>query len=439
MSEYDEVATNLRTRALSSLRWTFFRFGFTVVLQVVNMAILARILSPEDFGDAAPIILTLAFCDLFLHSGLDTSLMRERDQIDVYLPAAWTFRILRGFVLGGVVFGLSYPIGAWQQSELTGGLMRLAALAPCIDGFQSLSFVLLGRSLKQKPIFIFEVTTIVLAGVGSIALALFIGNAYAIITNLLFFSVIRTVGSFMIHPHRPRLTRKLGILKRFVRFGFFYNLAGGVAFLNYSIDKFLIGAQLTNGAHFVGLYERVFTLACYANNHVSKILASTAFPAFSSIQREPARVLYHSKRFLWLSALSNLGLALALLALAPLVIEIVLGDEYLAVVPVFRILCVLTFTRGFESAINVILDVFGHSRIRFFAGSIQFIALLALLPFALKHGGLLGAAASVALASLAHTVFVFGAVMRELSRLKRTAIALELKSNTATPEVEVLS
>lgn len=386
-------AHDLRARTIRTVTWVVTRMVVVASLQLVSVAVLSRVLEPEAFGLVSIVFITLMLCDVFSQCGMDQVVVRTGGKIDDLLDAAWSLRLCRGLFIAGLVMLFAHPVAAFQRSEALVPLFFAAAAVPILDGLQSMGPTLLGRALAQGRNTIIDIAAVVVSVATGITLALVLRSAWALVVNAIIYSALRVIGSYLVHPHRPRFTRRWGPLRPHLRYGFYFSLSAGIYYVVTAADRFLVGRFL--GLPTLGAYERSATLSTFGISQLPRLFAATAYPSLAKTLADPSRFRRNTLRFLRSTGLLCALISIGLILLASPIVTIVLGPTYADSVPVFRILALLTLTRGLVHAADVVLDLKAKANWRFHGYLAQFAAMALLLPLWIRSHGMIGAAWSV--------------------------------------------
>lgn len=375
---------NLRQRTFSSARWNVLRLAVVTGLQIVQLGVLARFLAPAHFGEIAVVMVTLMFLEILSQTGVDLHLVRTPGCVRNLLDSAWSLQVVRGLALAVLLVILAGPIAVFQQSDRLFALLVVVSLVPLIDGFRSVGPLLLARELEQRRIVIAEIAVMTLSVVTSIGLAWALRSPWALALNTVSFTVLKTVSSYVVHPHRPRFTRAWAPLRPALRFGLHVNFGMTTAFILISADKFILGRVY--GHEQLGLYERAFLLANIAVHYLPRFLSSTIFPSFSRLAETPDRFRHHARRYLGVLVATFILFPLTLAVAAEPVYRLTYGVSLQEGLPFFRILLLHACFAGIATGITTLFVLLGRAHLYMASNLIQLAALSILFPIGLTHG-----------------------------------------------------
>lgn len=389
---------NLKKKTFSSARWNILRMAVVYFLQLVQLAILARLLDPAHFGEIAIVLITLMFAELLSQTGIELHMVRSRECVKPLLNAAWSVQLLRGAALAVLLFILAAPIGDYQESSRLVGLMMVAALVPLIDGCRNIGPVLLARELEQARIVIAEIIVTALSVVIALVLAFILRSPWALAFHVVIFTAFKTIASYLIHPHRPRLTFAWSPLRPLIRFGVYLNLAMTTGYVILSLDKFVLGKVF--GHEQLGLYERAFLLSNVAVLYLPRFLSATVIPSFAKLAETPDRFRYHTRRYLILLVTLFVAVPAGLALFSRPIFWLVYGDKLQAALPLFQIFLLHTCFCGIATGITTLFVLLGRAHLFFRCQLAQLVVLSVALPVALRYGTLEAVCLSVSLCAL---------------------------------------
>jgi lipopolysaccharide exporter len=387
---------DLKARTLRTARWTVIRIVSLAILQVIQLATLSRLLKPSDFGEVSIIVVIISLADVFTKTGVDEAILRERGDILRLLDPAWSLQVLRGFFQMAAILAISPILGYFGITPRLHWLLAAASLSPAIDGLRSLSWTLLGKELAIGRVVLSEVAVGAVSICTGIALAILLRSPWAIILNMLAFSVLRTLSTYWIHPHRPRWTLRLKPLRSFLGFGIYFNTAFGIGYLNLSVDRLILGRLL--GLYSLGIYDRASMLGTSVKNQLVRFLSAVIFPGFSQLLDSPDRFRRVKRKYLAVLGIFCLGTPLILFPFSDLLVRVIMGPQFIEAIPIFRILLFSTAIHGFALGIQILFITLGQPRYYLHANLAQLATLLLALPLLIASKGIEGACWAVLLA-----------------------------------------
>lgn len=329
------------TRATRGARWLYAFRWIERLLDFGSLLLLARLLTPEDFGLVAIagsfVAILQGLSDFDVHKALLRSRSEERGLFDT----AWTLGALRGGLAALVLLGLS----TLPSDPRLGPALAVLALAPLFAGLNNPRFVLYERALDYSKVAVQTLGAKLLAVVVMLAVAFVTRSFWALILGTVVGSLATLVMSYALRPYRPRLA--LSHAREIFGFSGWMSLTTIVTTLSMETDKLIVGRYV--GVVQAGVYFMTMRIGVLPTRELVSPLQRLLFPSFSEIagDRERLRrvVLESTGVLASLSLPAGVGFALVASDLVPLA----LGDQWLAITP---LLCVLVPYLGLRATLS---------------------------------------------------------------------------------------
>ena len=406
------VTDGLRRQALSGTRWTALATGVGTALQLLQVAIVARILTPADFGLMALVLVILGFVQSYADLGLSQALIARGPVQPARFAAFFWLNILMGLGLFIALLvsaaALAELLGAPELAPLLPWAGVSLLILPWGQGFQSL----LQKELRFKPIAVAEMAGSLAGAAVAITTAWKGAGVYALIWGQLANALVRTLPIAVQgwRRHRPALRLSLAELRGDLRFGAFQMGERTLGLINARLDQLLIGAVL--GAEALGYYNLAWQMTLQPLARINPVVMRVAFPLFARIQNDRPRVqrgYFQAQRLL---GAINFPLFLGLAVLAPVLVPTVFGAQWTPAVVLVQLLAGVAMFRAVGNPVGALLLSQGRAGLGFAANLV--ISLLQ-VP-AVVVGARLGGATGVAVALLALQAGFFGVAYLALIR-----------------------
>ena len=332
----DHLQADLKGRSVRGGLVTLTSQGAMFVLQTLSTVVLARLLTPADFGIVAMVTavtgLASAFADLGLSEATIQSKEITHDQISVL------FWINGGIGLALMLITVAMaPVFAWfyREPRLI-AVTSILSLTFLFSGLRVQADALLKRQMRYSVLGYRDVASYAVAVPLAIIIAWRGGGYWALVVLPLTLNFTQVMLSWLIVNWRPGLPRRNTKVGSMIIFG--ANVAASylIYSLNRNVDNVLIGWYW--GAAPLGLYSRAYNLLMIPVRQLNAPAANVAVPAFSRIQNDPERYARYYLRainlILWISA----PLFGFLIVAAEPVIVLVLGAQWREAAPVFQML-----------------------------------------------------------------------------------------------------
>lgn len=369
-------------------------------LGLVSVFILARLLSPGDFGLitlAGSIILAVEVLGQF---SFEMMLIQDQTAARSSYDTAWTLNLLRAVVTALLVAGVAGQAAVFfAEPRLELVIYAFAALT-ALEGLQNIGIVDFRKELNFRRDFNFMVSQKVVSFIVTLAAALYSPNYWALVGGIAAGRIAGIVMSYTMHPFRPRLCMThWRPLVGFSKWLLFNNLLGFVA---SKLDVFIIGRMF--GAHQLGIYNLAQEIGALPSTELSFPIQRAVFPAFSKLSGEPERLrrtyIDGLAVLLLLATPASVGIAV----LAEPFIVLTMGDKWREAIPIVQILCLFGMIRLFGANAGSILLAVGRPHLLTKRTMIYVLAMGPLLVGGIMLDGLEGAAWGLVVASIINLV-----------------------------------
>jgi O-antigen/teichoic acid export membrane protein len=379
-------ATPSRSLFVSTVRGFLFTGGqvvFVRLLSLVSFTVLARLLSPHDYGVAALANVFVALFSLLAAGGFGQALVQKkilerRDSDTVF----WLCLAI-GAALTLIMAGLAYPLASLLNSPQLGPVLLVLSLNFVVVGLSSTQNALLQRSMQFKKLASVTVVSNILATVAGVAFAFAGFGVWALVIQTLLAPAFAAAGLWRASSYRPKrqFSREavgpiFAVSRQFVGASFMF-------FASTRTDDFLVGAEL--GSVTLGVYTVAFRITTVLADILNNSVRLVAFPAFARLQDRPDRLRVNYLLSLRLSVTVAMPCFVFSAAASPQIVQVLFGAKWLTCVPSMRVLCASGALATVLASNATLLQATGHARLQFrlsTAGTIlQVIAFFATAPF----------------------------------------------------------
>lgn len=374
-----------------------------VLIGLVGFAstvILARLLTPADFGLVAIVSTVTIVIGAITELSLAEALLQHRDPSDAHFHSAFTLNLLRSALLAAIVVASALPLSwIYNDPRLTAPLLVVGA-STFLAGAFSPRLVTFQRRLIFWQDFAMGVSQKLAGFVVSIALAVMFRSYWALIFGIVATQLTALIASYVLAPYRPRLM--LAKVRDLLSFSIWLSLGQAVNTLNWRSDQLILGYVL--GPATLGVYTVGDNLANMPTREATTPLAQTLFPGFARMIDEPDRLreaYQRAQSFLCAVALP-VGVGFALLA-RPVVL-VTLGEKWMSAVVIIQFLSVIGALTTLSSALQPLAMAMGETRDLFVRDLINISIRLPLIVAGLLLGGLIGVIYARCISSMISTL-----------------------------------
>ena len=328
---------SLTHKSLIAVFWSgadvFMRQG----LQFFVSILLARLLSPEDFGVIAMLYVFIGVAGVFVDSGFSSALIQCQDTTATDESTVFFFNLAMGAMVAIVLCVAAPWIAIFFGLPILQGLSYVMALNLFIGAFGSIHGTLLTKALNFKVTMKVGGVATLFSGMLAIVLAWRGFGVWSLAWQQLMSSLITVVLLWCWHPWRPRLTFNLLSLRRLFRFGGFLMISGLLDTLYTRMYVVLIGKLFTTRD--LGFYTRAESTQQLPLGILTNVLSRVAFPVFSAAATDPDKLARGLRKALMIIMLLNIPTMLGLAVVAEPLVVTLFGAKWLPSVPFLQVLC----------------------------------------------------------------------------------------------------
>jgi PST family polysaccharide transporter len=355
----EHLRADLKGRAVRGGLLTFVSQGAGVLLTSVMTVVLARLLTPADFGLVVMVTAFTGFGQTFADLGLSEATIQRQEISHDQVSALFWINVAIGLGLMLVTIGLA-PVLAWfyRQPRLK-EITFVLSLTFLIGGLRVQHSALLQRQMRFLAVAIRDVLAYAVAVPTVIIMAWRGAGYWALVAYPLTFNSVAVAFTWIMVRWIPSLPRRGAKVGSLLAFG--GNVAGSnlVYYLDRSIDSILVGWYW--GASPLGLYSRAYNLLLRPVNQLNAPLSAIMVPSFSRLQNDPERFArYYLRAANLITWIATPVFAFLFVAAKPVII-LVLGHQWREAAPVFQILSIAALAQLLFSPTNWLLVCRGQS------------------------------------------------------------------------------
>ncbi len=336
---------NLTRSTFFGFAWQYASFISQAVLQIIVLAVLARLLTPEDFGVLGIAMIFVGFAALFSQLGVGPALIQRSELTPIHIRVGFTLSVLLSLVLMLLIMAVSPLTASFLKNDQATRVLYVVSLNFLLAGFGVVAESLLKRELQFKSLMWANVWSYLLGyALVGIALAWLGYGVWALVWATLAQSLVKSILLLVLRPHpvMPSLARReIGEL---LFFGGGFTLA---RFLNYSAnqgDYFVVGRMM--GAEVLGVYSRAYQLMMLPAKYFGQVLTVVLFPVMAKLQDENRQLTKTYLSGIAMVALVSAPLGALMIVSAAEIVEVLLGPKWTDTVIPFQILTLGVVARG---------------------------------------------------------------------------------------------
>lgn len=310
--------------------------GAKFVVQTATTMVLARLLSPEDFGLQGMVVVVIGFLGLFRDAGLGMATVQRVEVTHEQTSTLFWINVAVGAMLAAVCAALAPALVAFYHEPRLYWVAVVSGATFIFNGLAAQHGALLQRGMRfvtQAKIELLSLT--VGAGTG-VVMALLGCRYWSLVGMAIANSIVAAAALLLAVRWLPGLPRRRSGIRSMLHFGGLATCNSFVVFLAWNAEKLLLGRFW--GADALGLYGRAYQLVTLPVQQLNTAVTGVAFPALSRIQHDAERLARSFLRGYSLLISSTVPITITCALFAEEIVRIVLGQKWIEAAPIFRLL-----------------------------------------------------------------------------------------------------
>lgn len=329
--------SGITQRALAGIFWMFSGTGLRFALETVVLVVLARLLTPKDFGVVAAAITVVRFSQIITQSGIGQAIVQRPELETRHLETGFTLSCITGLTVAGIIsLGAPEIAGLFRMVELKSILPVISLVFP-VQGISLVAESLLLREVKFRILAGIDVASYMFGyGIVGVVLACVGFGVWALVAAHLTQMGLKTILLLCSQSHSKRVRFERRSFKELMYFGGGF-MAGRICNSLAGQGDYMVVARWL-GAASLGIYQRAYQLMAMPANLFGMALDKVLFPVMAKLQHEQDQLKTAYRRGIVLISLVVLPISVVMYELAPEIVSVLFGPKWLEVVIPFKIL-----------------------------------------------------------------------------------------------------
>lgn len=356
---------SLKKQAASGVKWTGTSTAVITVLRFLQLAVLTRLLSPQDFGLMAMIMVVIGFTQAFVDMGISNAVIQRQDTTREQLSSLYWLNIISGIMVFGLVVASTPLIVSFYREPRLSKLIFWVALtfviAPVGQQFQAL----LQKELRFGKLAGVETASAIAGATVAIVSAVLNQGVFSLIWGQLATAAVTALYLAKLgwDSWRPSFRFKLEDIKGYISFGLYQMGERSVNYLSANMDYLMIGRFL--GPEILGFYRLAYELVVVPLTRINPILTRVAFPILAKRQDDDGALREGYLQMIKFLSIVTFLLLIGLAATAPLIVPVLFGKGWGPSVTLVQILVPLGMTKVVGNPLGPVLLAKGRADIGF--------------------------------------------------------------------------
>lgn len=374
---------NIKNKVLSGLFWKIMENGGVQGVQFVVSIVLARLLSPDEYGIISLITIFITIANVFVQSGFNTALIQKKEADEVDFSSVFYLSFGVAALLYLVLFLAAPSIGDFYNKPELSPVLRILSLILFFGAFTSIQTAVVSRRMQFRKLFFSSLGAVAVSGLLGIVCAWLGAGVWALVIQQLSYQLISGVILWFTVRWRPALLFSWERVKVLFSFGWKLLCSSLIDTVYNNVYGLIIG-KIYN-SEMLAHYDKGNQFPNLLVNNINGAIQSVMLPALSTSQDERERMKGMVRRSITTSSFLVVPMMAGLMAVAEPMVSLLLTDKWLPCVPFLRLMCLSYAFWPIHTANLQAINAMGRSdvflKLEIIKKGIGIVALIAGLPF----------------------------------------------------------
>lgn len=352
--------SELRKKGVTALIWDFLGRILTQSSGFIVTIVLARLLSPSDFGAIALIMVVIGITQVFSDVGLASALIQRKKLLEIHYSSVFVLNICTALILTLITYLLADIAENFFRFDGLGSLLEVVSILFILNGLGSVQYIRLRKSLNYRLISKIEVSSSLVSGLLGIGCAFGGLGVWSLVVQILAQSMFKTLTLWCFSEWHPQFEVSFKALKQLWSFGFRMFLVAMLNAITERVDYLVIGKLFAPAE--LGFFQRAKSVNSLVVQYSSASLMSVLFPVVSEIQYDSERLRNLIVKSTNMLALLVFFLVGELYIIAEPLIILLYGKNWSPSVPLLELLILSAFSYPLNALFVNILSGRGNSK-----------------------------------------------------------------------------
>lgn len=318
------------------LFWTAIDKYSGQIIGILISIVLARLLTPYDYGIVATATVFINFISIFTSIGIGPAVIQRKDLTQNDLDNIFTFTVFVGLVCGAIFFGASWLVADIYNNPELRPVMQLFSISVFLGALNMVPSALMAKNLRFREMATRNLLFQFVFGIVGIICAFYGAGVYALICPPLASSICTFFYNNHFYPVKINLHFSTESIKKIFSFSSYLFLFELFTYFSRNVDKIIIGKYIS--AHALGYYEKSYRLMQLPMQNITAVVYPVLQPVLSSFQNDLKEMAAKCTRILSYMALAGFPLCICLFFCAEDIILVMFGSQWIPAIPAFKIL-----------------------------------------------------------------------------------------------------
>lgn len=322
---------------VSSLIWKFLERGGVQGIQFVLSIILARLVTPSDYGVIAILLVFIQIANVFIQSGFNTALIQKKDSDDIDFSSIFYLSLVIAAIIYVLFFFTAPLVSVFYKQETLTLFLRVISLTLFFGAVNSVQNAYVSKTMQFKRFFVSSMGAVTGSGVIGIVMAYKGFGVWALVAQQLSKDFLTCLILWFTVKWRPKLLFSFGRVRKLFSFGWKLLCSGILDTVFRNIYNLIVGKIYNSET--LGVFNRGQQFPQVIATNLDGSIQSVMLPTLSSHNDNVEEVKRLTRRSISTSAYLLMPCMFGLAAIAEPLVKLLLTDKWLPCVPFLQLAC----------------------------------------------------------------------------------------------------
>lgn len=376
--------SSVKEKTINGILWSSIERFSVQGVQLLVMLVMARLLSPEEFGLIGMLAIFIAISQSFIDSGFANALIRKLDRTEVDYSTVFYFNIVVGLICYLILFFAAPFIANFYEQPILVPLTRVLAVNLIVNSLTVVQRAKFTAEVDFKTQAKASFVAVIVSGIIGIWMAYRGYGVWSLAVQQVVNAGISMIALWFMAHWRPKWAYSWQSFRELFSFGSKLLLSGLIDTTYRNLYLIVIGKVFTPTD--LGYFTQAQKLSEFPSSNLTGVLQRVTYPILSNIQDEDERLRLVYRQYLKLSAFVIFPLMIGLASLAEPAIKLILGEKWLPAVPLLQLLCLSMMWYPIHSINLNLLQVKGRSDLFLRLEIIKKVIGVTVMALTIPHG-----------------------------------------------------
>lgn len=354
------MQVSLKQQTISGIIWSAIQKFGTLGISFVSTIVLARLLSPDDYGCIGLLAIFIVIAEVFVNGGFASALIQKKNPSQKDYSTVFIWNIFVSLILYFILYLIAPYVASFYQIPILVSVLRVQGIIIFINALSIIQLSILRKQLQFKKISIIQILASIVSVLFAIIMAFKGWGIWSLVMQQLLYSLITTMSLWFTANWKPVLCFSFKSFKDLFSYGAFLLLSDLLNSIYENIQGLLIGKKYTSID--MGYYTQARRLETVPTQSISYVVSQVTFPVFAKLQNNKQQLYVAVRKSLRMMIFFNFPLMILLIVVAEPLFILLFSDKWINSIPYFRILCLSGIANCLQSVNYQVVCAVGRSR-----------------------------------------------------------------------------